>query len=241
MSLSVPKSGAKNGPEDNRNRKRNRPALRERGPIRAPVVTAEGPELFLLLDDYEAGRLAPAQVALGAMPADATSDMRRVAEDVRLLMGLCLAVGEDRPLPYATTFAAERMGWGANCGRAGRAIRRLCDAGVIRYVESLPARGKRDGTKTYAPPLAVSAGAFEGEPVAVKGLDGVAVEPAREVEDQAAVGDAEPGPGVHRTAAPGDRADGRIDHEIDATDATGGSDPDVERAERIAARHEDLP
>jgi hypothetical protein len=110
-------------------------------------VTGEGrkAELYWLLAEYEAGRLDPVEIELGELPADATPDMRRVAEDMGLLMGLRLAVYDDRPLPYATMFAAERLGWGTNCGRASRAIRRLCDAGVIRRrVDARPPQAGRD-------------------------------------------------------------------------------------------------
>src|SRR5258708_11540350 len=94
-----------------------------------------------LLADHEAGRLTPAEVRLGEMPANATDDMRRVADDMRTLMGVRLAAGDDRPLPYATTWAAKRLGWGSNHRRANRAIHRLCDAGVVCFAGSLPGRG----------------------------------------------------------------------------------------------------
>jgi hypothetical protein len=68
-----------------------------------------------------------------------------------LLIGLRLAVDEHRPLPYSTRFCAERCGL-HDQGHASRVLRALVDAGVIRYVESLEPRGKRDGTKLYQAP-----------------------------------------------------------------------------------------
>jgi hypothetical protein len=236
----VSKSACKSALNDNRNRNREqgKAALRKCGAPEGPVGTRDEPELRLLLAEHKAGRLDPAEVELGELPADATIDMHRVAGDMRLLMGLRLAVCEDRPLPYATTFAAERLGWGTNCSRASRAIHRLCDARVIEYAGSLPPRGdKGDGTKTYAPPLVASAGAVESEQVGVEAVP--AFEPVFEVADDGLMDDAvlavERG---ESSLTSGDRAD--ISHATDGNDATSGSDPDVARAERLAARNADL-
>ena len=54
-----------------------------------------------LIRDEAAGLLEPVAVELGEIPPTATAAMRRVAEDIRFLLGLLLAVSEDRPLPYA--------------------------------------------------------------------------------------------------------------------------------------------
>lgn len=48
------------------------------------------PELLGLIRDHDRGLLEPADVRLGELPANATPAMRRVAEDVRLLIGLRL-------------------------------------------------------------------------------------------------------------------------------------------------------
>jgi hypothetical protein len=104
-----------------------------------------------LIRDHDARRLEPVDVTLGELPADASPAMRKVAEDIRLLLGLRLAVDDDRPLPYSTRFCAERCGL-HDQGHASRVLRRLVEAGVIRHVESLEPRGKRDGTKAYAAP-----------------------------------------------------------------------------------------
>jgi hypothetical protein len=144
------------------------------------------------LTDYEAGRLRPVPVRLGEFPAG--DDDRRVADDMRLLMGLRLAVGEDRPLPYSARFAAWRMGWilsdgQPNAMRASRAIRRLCGAGVIFCTGTLSAHGRPYGTKTYAPPLGVGASVVEGEAVTIEA--GVSVpraeQPETEVREQGGV------------------------------------------------------
>jgi hypothetical protein len=77
--------------------------------------------------------------------------MRRVARDIRLLLGLRLAVDEDRPLPYATRFCAERCGLRHHT-QASRVLRQLVEAGVVVSAGALPARGKGDGTKLYRAP-----------------------------------------------------------------------------------------
>jgi hypothetical protein len=99
--------------------------------------------------------------------------MHAVARDLRLLMGLRLAVDEHRPLPYATTLCAQRCGL-RDPKQASRVLRALVRLGVIDHVGSLPARGKPDGTKLYAPPL-------QGAPVGVEVLDRPTVEPAGKV------------------------------------------------------------
>jgi hypothetical protein len=182
----------------------------------------EQAEMRVLLAEYKEGRRKPVEVKLGEMPASATDDMRRVAENVRLLIGLRLTVGQDEPLPYSTSFAAELMGWGEgrpNRMRASRALGKLCDAGVILHVGELPPRaGVMHGTKLYAAPLAVGAGAVESEPVEVKPI--VPFEPEHEVDDDGLVGDAvlaiERG---ESGVASGDRA--ALDHEADGNDASG--------------------
>ena len=77
--------------------------------------------------------------------------MRDVAADLRLLLGLRLAVDEDRPLPYATRFCAERCGLRHHT-QASRVLRKLVDAGVVELAGAMPARGKGDGTKLYQAP-----------------------------------------------------------------------------------------
>jgi hypothetical protein len=77
--------------------------------------------------------------------------MRDVADDVRLLIGLRLAVDEDRPLPYSTRFCAERCGL-HDQAHASRVLRQLEQAGVIASAGAMTARGKPDGTKMYRAP-----------------------------------------------------------------------------------------
>jgi hypothetical protein len=88
---------------------------------------------------------------LGELPADAIPAMRRVAEDIRLLIGLRLAVSEDRPLPYSTRFCAERCGLRHHT-QASRVLRQLERVGVIVSAGAMPPRGKGDGTKLYRAP-----------------------------------------------------------------------------------------
>jgi hypothetical protein len=79
--------------------------------VGAPGVrSAREPELRGLIRDHERGELEPIDVALGGLPAGASEAMRDVAADIRLLLGLRLAVDEDRPLPYSARFCAEAAG-----------------------------------------------------------------------------------------------------------------------------------
>jgi hypothetical protein len=122
--------------------------------VGSPGVRAEvrrEPELLGLIRDHDRGVLEPVEVRLGELPADASPAMRRVAAHIRLLLGLRLAVDDDRPRPYSTRFCAERCGL-HDQGHASRVLRALEHAGVIRYVDSLEPRGKRDGTKLYQAP-----------------------------------------------------------------------------------------
>ena len=79
-----------------------------------------------------------------------TETMHDVAADIRLLLGLRLAVDEQRPLPYSARFCAERCRLRDHC-QASRALRSLEQIGVVK-VGRLKPRGKPDGTKTYAAP-----------------------------------------------------------------------------------------
>jgi hypothetical protein len=114
-------------------------------------VPKEEPELLGLIRDHDAGRLEPIDVRLGELPATATPTMRRLAENIRLLIGLRLAVDEDRPLPYSTRFCAERCGLRHHT-QASRILRQLVEAGVVEPAGAMPPRGKGDGTKLYRAP-----------------------------------------------------------------------------------------
>jgi hypothetical protein len=77
--------------------------------------------------------------------------MQTVAADIRLLLGLRLAVDEDRPLPYSTRFCAERCGL-HDQAQASRVLRALERVGVVERAGTLDPRGKPDGTKLYQAP-----------------------------------------------------------------------------------------
>jgi len=109
------------------------------------------PELTGLIRDHKAGLLEPVDVELGPLPADASPAMRTVAADIRLLLGLRLAVDELRPLPYATRFCAKRCGL-HDQAHASRVLRALERAGVIERAGALDPQGKPDGTKLYQAP-----------------------------------------------------------------------------------------
>jgi hypothetical protein len=87
-------------------------------------------------------------VELPPLPEDATQDMRRVAEFYRLVRGLRLGAGDDRPVPFACGWVAGHLGipkitvW--------RALQRLAACGVLVQSDTLPGRGKR-GTHVWEP------------------------------------------------------------------------------------------
>jgi hypothetical protein len=80
-----------------------------------------------------------------------TELMHTVADDIRLLLGLRLAVNEDRPLPYSAAFCAERCGL-RDKRQASRVLRALERIGVVQCTGTMEPRGKPDGTKLYAAP-----------------------------------------------------------------------------------------
>jgi len=111
--------------------------------INGPGFGSNEAETYELLERHEVGLLLPHQVALGSLPLGATESMRLVAEDMALLLGLRIAVDEDRPLMYSTRFCAWRMGWKLTSGewdkrRASRVLTKLVSAGVIRHVGDMP-------------------------------------------------------------------------------------------------------
>lgn len=122
--------------------------------VGSPGVTSEErrePELHGLIRDHERGELQPVDVRLGELPPNASPAMRDVAGDIRLLIGLRLAVDEDRPLPYSTRFCAERCGL-RDQAQASRVLRALERVGVVKCAGTLEPRGKPDGTKLYQAP-----------------------------------------------------------------------------------------
>jgi hypothetical protein len=151
-----------------------------------PAFGGEDAETYDLLKRHAAGVLEPRPVALGPMPAGATESMRLVAEDMTLLLGLQLAVDDDRPLMYSTRFCAWRMGWRTASGdwdkkRASRVLAKLRQAGVISWVGDLP----QSGTRLYAPPLEPAV-VRPGPEVPALGHQPV-VQPGGEVGQQAVV------------------------------------------------------
>lgn len=92
---------------------------------------------------YREGELRPERTDLGPLPDRAPEgvsleDMGRIAADMALLFSLHRAVGERRPMPYGTRFAAKRMGWSNGHMRAHAVIRALVRSGVVDKLESCP-------------------------------------------------------------------------------------------------------
>jgi hypothetical protein len=113
--------------------------------------SAREPQVRALLGLHAAGELEPVPVELGPMPPNATPAMRAIAADIALRIGLRLAEGDDRPLPYSRSEAV-RAGFVRTEQGASYVLRRLTEAGVIQHVGNLPRRGRPRGTKLYAPP-----------------------------------------------------------------------------------------
>lgn len=117
------------------------------------------PELYGLIRAHDRGEIAAEKLAIRDLPERAGADDRAIYEDLRFLMGLRRADGDERPLPYSVRFACERLGW--NVGRpmrASRVLRRLERWGIIECPELLaPRSGVQYRTKCYAPcPVAAS-------------------------------------------------------------------------------------
>jgi hypothetical protein len=109
-------------------------------------------ELDFLTAEWQAGELQPHPVPLGPLPSRAGEAQRRIAEHIRLLLGLRVTSGEVRPLPYPADLAV-RAGVAADKRNASRALRALVRHGVLIDAGTLPPLPPhRDGTKTYAPP-----------------------------------------------------------------------------------------
>jgi len=112
----------------------------------------DGPEIHRLLDLYQRGELHPVDAKLGPLPPHAGRVMRAIYGDIELRFGLRLAVGDDRPLPYATSVAVE-AGHARAQSSASKALNALQRHGAIVHVGQLRPRWPRhDGTKLYAPP-----------------------------------------------------------------------------------------
>jgi Winged helix-turn-helix DNA-binding len=109
----------------------------------------EEPEIEQLLALHAAGAIEPVRIAFPAAPASLSTVARAVLDDFARIRGLRLAAGDDRPVPYGKAWVAARVGWSPRS--VWRALRELEAAGLIRFVEELPLRGKGNGTKTYLP------------------------------------------------------------------------------------------
>src|SRR5205085_2462966 len=109
------------------------PAERPNGPPGPGGISDgldDGPELYRLEQAWRARELEPVDVVLGKLPPHAGVVMRNIADHMRLLMGLRLAVGDDRPLPYAASLAV-KAGYAADKGTAGVALNSLVRGGVV--------------------------------------------------------------------------------------------------------------
>lgn len=152
-----------------------------------PDFGAHEAETYELLARYEAGLLEPRPVRLGAMPTGASEAMRAVAADMALLIGLRLAVDDDRPLIYSARFCAWRMGWTILSGewdkkRANRVINKLLEAGVIEWVGEMP----KSKARLYAPPPLHPTVVRPGPEIPAVGVE-ARVQPGDKISQQAVV------------------------------------------------------
>jgi hypothetical protein len=157
------------------------------------------PLVYELLGLWRAGKIKPVPVRLGRLPEHATEPMRLIADDIALRLGLLLAEGVTRALPYARSEAV-RAGYIQTKGGASYALRRLVDEDVIRCVGEMPKLGKGNGTGLFVPPgwrpvdpLAVELAGEHGLADLVwipdqPELVGLAVEPDAEQADQPFIG-----------------------------------------------------
>ena len=102
--------------------------------------------------EVESWELAPVHVAA---PECAKRTTMEVAHHMAFCFALQLAAGEDRPLPYATRFACEGIGWDGDINahrmRVVRARRQLVIARSIEFAGWMPQRGKRPPTPRFVP------------------------------------------------------------------------------------------
>ena len=168
---------------------------------------ALGNDLDELFERYRAGDLVPVPVVLDVdRLAPQAHELRRLAEQIALVMGLRLAMFDYGPVPLSERTVARLMGWACrgqpDGKRAWSALNTLEDRGVIVRGPDLEPQPHRPpdwkGARTYLPPepLASELGfrlatgdAVERDTVPV---EVPVVEPAAEVEDQLRVDGAQP-------------------------------------------------
>jgi hypothetical protein len=113
----------------------------------------EEAQLDIYLRQHAAGELpellAPVEVWLPELPAQAPRAMQAVYDDFRLVRGLRLACCESRPVPYGAAWVAARLG--IDKATVVRARDALVQLGILRFCGEMEARRKGNGTKTYLP------------------------------------------------------------------------------------------
>ena len=107
-------------------------------------TSAESAEVEALLTAHTEGRgLAPLPVELPSLPQSRSEAMPRVAEFFVLVYGLRLAAGDERPVPFACGWIAQKLGLEKQT--AYRLRCQLVEAGVIVKAETMPGRQGSDG------------------------------------------------------------------------------------------------
>jgi hypothetical protein len=151
----------------------------------AQLLAPDSPPVVSLLVAHAAGELEPVPITLD-LPPRAGRMMRAVATDLALLFGLRSAVGDKRSLPYATSWAAERLS--EDPRNLGRTLHALVKRGTIGRAGVLPPLdGRSRGTTKYRLPSELAGR-----------IDVPSRERAREAASRvAAVGGVEPLPELH--------------------------------------------
>jgi hypothetical protein len=120
--------------------------------VRAPLesrgqeVPLESRGTDALIADHKAGAYEPVAVSLPNLPPNAPPLMHRIAADFAYVTGLRFAVGDSRPVPYASRWVASRVK--VSHVAVQTACRYLVEHGVLSEAGVMPGRGKR-GTKLY--------------------------------------------------------------------------------------------
>jgi hypothetical protein len=118
--------------------------------LEVPVLREEEePEVEQLLKLHaKAPLVSRPLVSLPPLPEGSSDAMRRVADLYALVRGVREWAGDDRPVPFACGWVAEKTGLPKPT--VHRALRLLVDAEVLDLVGAMPGRGAR-GTHLYGP------------------------------------------------------------------------------------------
>jgi hypothetical protein len=110
---------------------------------------AEEPEVEGLLRLHAEGKFEPVPVELPELPEGAKVPVQTVAEFFKLVVGLRLAAGDDREVPFAGRWVAAKVGLPHKT--VARALNDLAASGVLVPAGEMPGRAGSRGTSLFAP------------------------------------------------------------------------------------------